>query len=228
MNTFLRCSILAVSLSTVAAFAEEATSSSSSRMKEVIKEAVVQDAKKPGSAPAPSLTPVTASADGSTAPVAATPIASPTAPGAEPAKAAAATTATTTTTTTTAAATAKPAKPPATTLPKVEVRKNKITELDLQLQKQDQAIAREKKNAKPTQLDATLNDPKLSKKFSLFGGNSSDHRAEIADERVYLMEQEKDLMVEIAQARTPEEKKELQKQLDDLKAARRDLEDSMR
>ena len=47
-------------------------------------------------------------------------------------------------------------------------------------------------------------------------------------DRVELMETEKDLIEAIARAKTKDEKKELQKQLDELKAVRRELEKSLR
>lgn len=124
---------------------------------------------------------------------------------------------------------APPAAPePATVLPKVEVRKDRITELDRQLAQQNREIAREKQNTKPTALDETLNGPKTSRVFALFGGQSSEDRSNIAKERVAMMEDERDLIEAIAQAPTPEEKALLQKTLDSMRAMRRDLEQSLR
>ena len=123
---------------------------------------------------------------------------------------------------------AKPPEPPATVLPKVQVRNSRITELDLQLRQQQKEIAREAKNTKSSELDKALNDTAVAKALSIFGGESAEHRASIAKERVELMEAEGDLLEEIAHARTKEEKQELQKQLDELKALRRDLEKNMR
>lgn len=128
------------------------------------------------------------------------------------------------------------AKPPAkkdeattpTVLPKMEVRNSRITELDQQVAKQEREIAKEKENTKPTEVDRALNDPKVSKLLSIFGGESSQHRAGIAHERVSLMEAEKDILEAMKVARTKEEKAELQKQLDELKAFRRELEKSLR
>jgi hypothetical protein len=121
-----------------------------------------------------------------------------------------------------------PAPADTTVLPKVEVRKEKITELDRQLAKQNREIAREKENTKPTALDETINGPKVSRFFAIFGGQSSDDRANIAKERVAMMEEERDLIEAIAQAPTKEEKAELQKTLDDMRAMRRELEQSLR
>ena len=117
---------------------------------------------------------------------------------------------------------------PAAVLPKVEVRKDRITELDRQLEKQNQEIAREKKNTKPTPLDETLNGPKVSKVFALFGGQSSEDRSNIARERVSMMEEERDMLEAISQATTKEEKEELQRTLDSMKAMRRELERALR
>lgn len=117
---------------------------------------------------------------------------------------------------------------PATVLPKVEVRKDRITKLDQQLAKQDQDIAREKKNTKPSELDKALNDDKIAKPLAIFGGESTQYRKQVASERVSLMEDEKDLIEAIAHAKTKEEKAELQKQLDFVRQERRELEQSLR
>lgn len=126
----------------------------------------------------------------------------------------------------TATATSEPN--PATVLPEVRIRKDRITELDQQLAKQNKEIAREKQNTKPTALDETLNSPKLSKAFSLFGGQSSEDRSSIAQERVAMMEEEKEIMEAISQAETKEEKEQLQKVLDSMRLMRRELEQSLR
>jgi len=127
-------------------------------------------------------------------------------------------------------AVATPPPPDAETtkvLPKVDVRKGRITELDKQLDKQNQEIAREKKNTKPTPLDETLNGSKVSTAFAFLGGQSSNDRATIAKERVSMMEEERDMIEAIAQATTKEEKEELQKTLDSMRAMRRELEQSL-
>jgi hypothetical protein len=123
---------------------------------------------------------------------------------------------------------AAPAAEAATVLPKVEVKKGRITELDRQLALQDQAIAREKKNLKSSELDNALNDAKLARPLALFGGDSTQFRQGVASERVELMEAEKDIVEAIAHAKAKAEKAALQKQLDELKAMRRELDKSMR
>ena len=125
-------------------------------------------------------------------------------------------------------ATPAPAQEPAAVLPRVDVRKDRVTELDRQLEKQNQEIAREKKNTKPTPLDETLNGPKVSKIFGIFGGQSSDDRSNIAKERVSMMEEEREMLEAISQATSQEEKRELQKTLDSMKAMRRELERALR
>jgi hypothetical protein len=77
-------------------------------------------------------------------------------------------------------------------------------------------------------LDKALNDSKVAKALSIFGGESNQYRANVAKERVSLMEEEKDLLEAIARARTKEEKQELQKQLDEIRAMRRQLEKSLK
>jgi hypothetical protein len=117
---------------------------------------------------------------------------------------------------------------PASLLPKVEVKKARITVLDVQLAEQQQDIAREQALTKPTELDKALNDSKVSKSLSVLGGQSADYRAGLAKERVSMMQDESDLIEAIAHAKTKEERAELQKQLEELRAFRRDLEKNMR
>jgi hypothetical protein len=128
----------------------------------------------------------------------------------------------------TATAAGKPAAEAAQVLPKVDVRKGRITELDVQLAKQNEEIAREKVNTKPTKLDETLNGPKISTALAIFGGQSSDDRANVAKERVAMMEEEKEIIEAISQAQTKEEKAELEKLLAEMKATRRELEQSLK
>lgn len=126
------------------------------------------------------------------------------------------------------AAAATTAPEPAKVLPKFQVQNSRITELDRQVAKQNQEIAREKKNTQPTKLDETLNGPKISKALAIFGGQSSDDRANVAKERVAMMEDERGLIEAIAQAQTKEEKAELEKTLVEARATRRELEASLR
>ena len=126
------------------------------------------------------------------------------------------------------AANAQAATQPASVLPKVEVKKARITVLDVQLAEQQKEIAREQKLTKPTELDKALNGAEISKTLSMLGGQSADYRANVAKERVSMMQEESDLIEAIAHAKTKEERAELQKTLDELRAYRRDLEKSMR
>ncbi len=136
-----------------------------------------------------------------------------------------------------AAAASDPAKPEGdkagtTVLPKMEVRKGKFSERDYQLaqdlNRQDQEIEREKRNLKVSEADAALNNSKLSSALSVFGGESAQFRKRVAAERVELLEAEKDIIEQIAIAQKPEEKKLLQKQLDELREMRRQLDKSLR
>ena len=120
--------------------------------------------------------------------------------------------------------TPQPPKEATTMLPQVEVNKSRITNLDIQISEQQRAIDREKQKTKPTKLDSTLNDPKLSKALSIFGGSSADDRSNLAKERVSLLEEEKEVLESMKSAQTKEEKAELQKELDILRATRRELE----
>lgn len=177
-------------------------------MKDIVKARMLEDAKKAAAA-APAKAPGKAEPPAAEGPLAAT---APAAPAASAAQ----------------AAPPKAAPEPATVLPKVEVRRERITILDQQIAKQEQDIAREKQNTKTTEMDRALNDPRVAKKLSILGGESAQHRATIASERVNLMEAEKDILEAMKLARTKAEKAELQKQLDEIRALRRDLEKSLR
>lgn len=120
------------------------------------------------------------------------------------------------------------AKTAPTVLPKVEVKKSRITVLDHERALQDIEIAREKKNLQVSEVDSALNDAKIARPLAIFGGDSAQFRKGVASERVQLMEAEKDLIEAIAFAKTKEEKAALQKQLNDLKAMRRELDKTMR
>ena len=140
----------------------------------------------------------------------------------------------------TAPASSSPAPAPAASaapeapavLPQVEVRKGKFSERDYrlaqELNQQEQAIERERRNLKSTETDRALNDAQVSRTLSIFGGNSAAFRQRVASERVELLEAEKDLIEQIAIAQQPEEKKALQRQLDELRAMRRQLDQSLR
>jgi small-conductance mechanosensitive channel len=113
-------------------------------------------------------------------------------------------------------------------LPQVEVRRDRVTVLDVKIAEQERAIAAEKVNTRPTELDKALNDSKVTKALSFLGGESAQQRATVANERVHLMEAEKDILEAMKVARTKDEKQELQKQLDEIRAMRRELESALR
>lgn len=127
-----------------------------------------------------------------------------------------------------AAANAKAAAQPAAVLPKVEVTKARITVLDVQLAEKQQEIAREEKLAKPSELDKALNGSEISKKLSILGGQSADYRAGNASERVRILKEEGDLLEAIAHTKDKKEKAEMQKEIDELRAYRRELEKNQR
>lgn len=185
----------------VIASAEEKTAS----QKEEIKALIREDAKAAAAKSAPAKTP------------AAVPATAPATPA--------------TATTDTSKETKKPADPkvtetaaatPATTLPTVEVNRRKISELDRELYEQEKQIAREKKNTKVSEVDSALNSTTFNP--TILGGASGKVRAAVAQERVEMMEFEKDLTEAIARAKTKEEKAALKKQLDDIRTMRRLLD----
>ena len=223
MNTpVIRTAWIAVCLAVGALAADDA--GSKPHMKEVLKARLAEEAKKKTPSPAPQASSTTAGTNAEKT----VPPAETTSPSATPVPAPAAASAPLPAKKVGAAKTDPTKDEPATVLPMVEVRKSRITELDRQIHRQEQDIAREKKNTRPTELDKALNDSKVAKVLSIFGGESNQYRANVAKERVSLMEEEKDLLEAIARARTKEEKQELQKQLDEIRAMRRQLEKSLK
>lgn len=216
----LPVAILSASLLASLRAAEEKEAPKNS-MKDVLKARIAEDAKKtdaakgtpPPAAGAPTLPPPSPPPVGPLAPTATTTPPVKSVPAAPPSPAQTA---------------AQAEKEKATVLPKVEVKKGRITVLDQQLAKQEQDIARERKNLKASEVDVALNDMKVAQPLAIFGGESSQFRQRVASERVELMEAEKDIIEAIARARTKEEKQELQKQLDQIRAFRRDLDKSLR
>ncbi|MBC7367639.1 MAG: hypothetical protein H7343_12660 [Undibacterium sp.] len=118
-------------------------------------------------------------------------------------------------------------EPPAM-LPKVEVRRGRATEIEREVFQQEKDIAREKLKTKSTDADRALNAGGKSKVLSIFGGETTKQRETVASERVSLMESERDIMEAIAYAKTKEQKDALRKELNEIKALRRDLETSLR
>lgn len=197
--------------------AEEAADAPRTDMKSLLRARIAEDAKKAKGRPAP---PRKAAAP--------SPASAPAAPAATTTAATEAQPATPTAPTVVPAARQEASPEPATVLPKVEVKKSRITVLDQQLAKQEQDIARERKNLKASEVDVALNDVRIAQPLAIFGGESSQFRQRVASERVQLMEAEKDIIEAMARARTKEERAELQKQLDEIRSFRRELDKSLR
>jgi hypothetical protein len=122
---------------------------------------------------------------------------------------------------------AKPAKTPAepaTVLPQVEVRRNRLVEIDREIMDLEDEIAREKKKTKSTETDKALNDSRVSSAAAVFGGSSAESRESLAAQRVSLMEAELGLLELSAASKTKAEKDDYQKQALELRAMRRDLD----
>jgi hypothetical protein len=118
----------------------------------------------------------------------------------------------------------KPSPSSPTVLPQVEVRRDRLTKLSLDIQDLEKEVEREKKKLKPTETDEALNNSKVTSAFSLFGGSSADARAQLAGERVSMMESELDLMQTMIRAKTQKEYDDLQIQLDEMRTMRRELD----
>lgn len=122
------------------------------------------------------------------------------------------------------AAAVTPAPEAVTTLPGVEVKGQRITEIDVRIRKLNKEIAREQKKLKSTDLDKSLNDPALAKSLSLFGGKSTEQRESVAADRVNLMEAERDLLEAMKASRTQADVDVLQQKINELRDLRRNLD----
>jgi hypothetical protein len=110
----------------------------------------------------------------------------------------------------------------------VEDEKEIIAEdLGKEIIEQEKEIERERAKIKYNDSYLDLNQSSI-KTFSNFGGQTTSQRESVAKERVSLMESERDLMEAIAYAKTKEEKEALRKELNEIKALRRDLETALR
>jgi hypothetical protein len=209
----LTTALLALGFASVTRAADDETEKKPS-VKDAMRAQLIEDAKK---APSPKPAPTSATA---TAPKPGAPPPPPAPPPATPTRSA--------TPATPAAAGTTPAKPgdPATVLPQVEVNRTKPTELGRQLYEKDREIAREKPLTKSTELDKALNSPKVT--IPILGGQSTASRESVASERVSLLQEERDLLEEIAHAKTKAEKQELQKELEEIRKVRRELEHAIR
>ncbi len=123
---------------------------------------------------------------------------------------------------------AEPADDDVTALPEMEIRQTRIHDLDLKIRQLNRDIRREQRKVKPTDADAALNNPKASRFMSIFGGKSAEQRASVAAERVYLMEQERDLLELMKLPMTAAKLRELEGQVDALRTVRRNLDIELR
>ena len=117
-----------------------------------------------------------------------------------------------------------PAPEPVLVLPTIEVRQSRIKELDTAIRKLDKLIAREEKKVKANELDKALNNPGLTHAAAIFGGNNSDHLSAIAASRVALLEAERDILEAMKRPSTLAGLDALEKELDQIRTTRRNLD----
>ncbi|HRI83458.1 MAG TPA: hypothetical protein PLF88_13525, partial [Opitutaceae bacterium] len=123
---------------------------------------------------------------------------------------------------------AEPVDADVTALPEMEIRQTRIHDLDLKIRQLNRDIRREQRKVKPTDADAALNNPKASRIMSVFGGKSAEQRSSVAAERVYLMEQERDLLELMKLPMTAAKLSELEGQVAALRTVRRNLDIELR
>ncbi|MFI5358244.1 MAG: hypothetical protein ACHQ4G_13005, partial [Opitutales bacterium] len=128
-----------------------------------------------------------------------------------------------------APAPAAPVAPgPATVMPEFTVSASRVSELDIEIQKLEKQIEREKKHLKSTKLDDALNGDQTPKVLSIFGGKTTAQRESVAADRVTFLEGERDILEALKHVRTKQDSDQLQAQLDALKTMSRDLDETLR
>ncbi len=114
------------------------------------------------------------------------------------------------------------------TLPEVEVTRSRIRQIDVDIRRLEKAIKRERKQLTSTGLDQAINSPGVSKAAALFGGKSTAQRESVAAVRVHLMETERDLLEKQKVPMTRPELELIQKQVEQLRTRRRELDITLR
>jgi hypothetical protein len=122
-------------------------------------------------------------------------------------------------------ATGQTATDPVLVLPKLEVRQQRIKQIDKELKRLDKMIAREKKKVKSTQLDRALNNNQVTRAAALFGGNSAEHLSAVAATRVALLENERIVLEAMKRPATLEERAMMEAEIEQLRITRRNLDD---
>lgn len=118
----------------------------------------------------------------------------------------------------------QPAASEVITLPAVQVTKSRVREIDLSLKRIDKQISRERKKLKSTETDRVLNHDQVAKATALFGGKSTAQRESVAAERVRLLETERDLLEQMKSPMTRDDFQLVEKQVELLRTARRELD----
>jgi len=115
---------------------------------------------------------------------------------------------------------------PVLELPKIQVTASRIKKLDKEIKRLDKLITRETEKVKSTDLDRTLNNASISRAAAIFGGNSSDHLSAVAATRVALLENERDVLEAMKRPATLDELAMMEKELQQLRLTRRNLDDA--
>ncbi len=122
---------------------------------------------------------------------------------------------------------AKPAAPAEVLeLPKIQVTAQRIKSIDKDIKRLDKMIAREKAKVKSSELDKTLNNASLSHAAAILGGNSADHLSAVAATRVALLENERDVLEAMKRPTTLDELAMMEKEIEQLRETRRNLDDA--
>jgi len=110
------------------------------------------------------------------------------------------------------------------TLPAIQVTGSRVREIDVTIKRLDKLIAREQKKLRSEETDRALNSDRVTRVAALFGGKSTAQREAVAGERVRLLETERDLLGKLKLPQTRADFILLEKQIELLRTARRELD----
>lgn len=113
-------------------------------------------------------------------------------------------------------------------MPVFTVTTQRLREIDVTIKKLEKQIKSEQKLLEKSNLDDALNNEKVSKAASLFGGKSTVQRASVAAVRIESMEKELQLLETLRTPLTKSDRDLIEKLVEDQRTYRRSLDEALR
>lgn len=113
-------------------------------------------------------------------------------------------------------------------MPVFTVSAERLREIDVTIKRLEKQISREKKQLEKSNLDEALNNEKVAKAASIFGGKSTVQRASVAAVRIDSMEKELQLLETLRTPLTKSDRAMIEQLVTDQRTYRRNLDDALR